>query len=380
MLDLAITNSEHELDTLRVAWSALLDTSAADNVFLTWEWASVWWRHYGKDNELHVIRITEEGELIGLVPLYARRFRRFGLAYTSLHLLGDGSWDSDYLDVIARSGDEETVVQALATFLTSREASHDILFLNEVPESSPGIQHIRRYAKRSAWYWNEVPVACAYVELPADWDTFLKRLAPRMRTKIRSLTKALEQEFSVRYERCEREEDLPARLDDLFRLHALRWNEKQSQGVFASTEKRQFYREMAARFLERGWLRLYSLLVDGRYVAHQFCFEYKNRVFLLQEGFDPAWETRGVGNVLRAHVFRECIASGVSTYDFLAGVTPHKRSWGAAVKTTIRASTGHRTAKNMVFFVLPRLVDNGKQWVKALLPDRVLAWARSRAS
>jgi hypothetical protein len=103
-------------------------------------------------------------------------------------------------------------------------------------------------------------------------------------------------------------------------------------------------------------------------------------MFLLQEGFDPAWQDRGVGNVLRSHVFRDCIARGVTTYDFLAGVTAHKLSWGATIKKDLRIAVGRRYYKNAMFFGIPKAREAAKRVAKALVPERVIAWHRSHTT
>jgi CelD/BcsL family acetyltransferase involved in cellulose biosynthesis len=379
MFDVSVLRSLDELERFEDSWNDALERSASRNVFMTWDWAVTWARHYAHDKALCLLRVAAGAEPIGVVPLYHDRLRRFGLGYRVLRLLGDGSWDSDYLDIVAARGHEEEAVRAMMSFATNGKRSFDLLQLNEVPESSPVAAHVGKVAKELDWHWQERRVPCAYVDLPADWDEFLKRLAPRMRTKIRSLGRSLEQRFTVRNERCEREADLVPRLDDLFRLHQMRWRERASEGVFASPAKQAFYRDMALRFLRRRQLAFYSLSVDDRFVAHQFCLEYDRRMFLLQEGFDPAFDEHGVGNVLRAHVFRDCIERGVATYDFLAGVTQHKRSWGGSVKHTLRITTGPRTARNAAFFYLPKVVGAMKPIVKPLLPARAVTWARGIA-
>jgi len=166
----------------------------------------------------------------------------------------------------------------------------------------------------------------------------------------------------------------------LFRLHRLRWQTKNREGVFVSVNKRRFYYEMSSNFLAKDWLRFYSLAVGNKYVAHQFCFEYKETMFLLQEGFDPEWADLGIGNVLRAHVFRDCIERGVKRYDFLGGATPHKQSWGGTIKNSLRVAVGKPLPKNALFFGVPRILDAGKDSLKAVLPARVLAWRRSLLS
>lgn len=74
-------------------------------------------------------------------------------------------------------------------------------------------------------------------------------------------------------------------------------------------------------------------------------------MFLLQEGLDPEWFNHGAGNALRAHVFRDCIERGLSAYDFLGGVTPHKLSWGATVHYSVRVTAGPKSWKNSLLFL-----------------------------
>jgi len=378
MLEISLLDTASELEGLREEWNALLQVSAADTVFLTWEWASAWWKSYGSDKALCIIRIRDGDSVVALAPLYLKTFRRYGFLYTGAYFVGDGSDDSDYLDVIVRRGDEERVAQELAAFCLDGRFPGDLLFLNEVPETSEVLTHLKHGLQ--GWHWRQTEVPCMYVDLPDDWETYIKGLAPRMRTKIRSLTRELERNRAVRYEGSPSEEQLTARLEDLFRLHHLRWQSKNRDGVFVSANKRRFYYEMSSSFLPKDWLRFYSLAVDDRYVAHQFCFEYKKTMFLLQEGFDPEREEQGIGNVLRAHVFRDCIERGVKTYDFLGGATPHKRSWGGTIKKSLRVAVGKPLPKNALFFGVPRILDAGKESLKAVLPARLLAWRRSLLS
>jgi CelD/BcsL family acetyltransferase involved in cellulose biosynthesis len=144
--------------------------------------------------------------------------------------------------------------------------------------------------------------------------------------------------------------------------------------VFSNREKRDFYKKMANSFLYQGWLRFYSLRLNGRYVAHQFCTELNRRVYLHQEGFDPDLSNQRIGNALRAYVFRDCIRRGVLVYDFLAGVTSHKLSWGSAVKQSFCLCVARRTARNLPYLLIPRAIESArklKNWGEQQLLGRI---------
>jgi CelD/BcsL family acetyltransferase involved in cellulose biosynthesis len=81
--------------------------------------------------------------------------------------------------------------------------------------------------------------------------------------------------------------------------------------------------------LDRGWLELWALELDGEIAAVQFGFRYRDTVFQLQEGYDHNRASDRPGYVLRGEVLRQLISEKVRTYDFLGGEDPHKSRWGA---------------------------------------------------
>ena len=374
MLKISIVDNEEGLERLQVEWTQLLQQSSSDTIFLTWEWARAWWKSFGGGKKLCILKVAKNGELVALVPLYYKSFHRFGLfRYRGLYLIGDGSADSDYLDVIVRTGEEELVAQATVEFLVTHRNQWDILFLNEVPSVSPNLRLFRQLLREEACYWEEVELPRPYVALPSCWDDYLKSLKPRKRKHILYFTRRLEQNFNVHFDYCQHAGELEPRLESLFALHGQRWRLKGEAGTFISAARRGLYQEISALFLSRGWLRFYSLAVNGHYVAHQYCFKYQNTMFVLQEGFDPTWAQYDIGNVLRTYVFRDCIEKKVTVYDFLGAVTPHKLSWGVAIKQSVRIASGLPTTKNRIFFSQRKAATSVKEGLKTILPETVLA-------
>ena len=350
-VSIAPLRSAQDLELLAPSWEALLTRSASDTIFLTPEWLVSWWSAYAAGRELLTLRLDEEDRLVGLAFLYRRDERLVrGFRHRALALVGDGSADSDYLDWISAPGRESAVVDAILRYARTQVPGWDLLLLNEIPEQSPHLAPLEARAREWSWPWHAERVPCARVLLPETWDQYLRMLKPRMRTKVRSVLRDMETSFHGRYDRCTHVDDLEPRLASLYDLHNRRWESEGRTGVFHAEQKRAFYAMLSHRLLERDRLRFYSLRVGDRYVAHQYCFEYRNRMFLLQEGLDPEWFAHGAGNALRAHVFQDCVARGLEAYDFLGGVTPHKLSWGASVTWSVRITTGPPSLRNRILF------------------------------
>ena len=116
-------------------------------------------------------------------------------------------------------------------------------------------------------------------------------------------------------------------MDDVLRLHRLRWaDEGGSYGIPQGPVER-FHREVAPLLAERGWLRLYRLHVEGKAIAAVYGIEIARRFFFYQSGWDPAWSARSPGVVLVGRTVEDAYARGLTDYDFLRGTEPYKLDW-----------------------------------------------------
>jgi CelD/BcsL family acetyltransferase involved in cellulose biosynthesis len=319
-------------------WRALGQGSDADTIFLTPEWMTCWWLAYGAGRTPAIVSVRRGTDAVALVPLQVVAERWKGLLDVRvLRFMGDGTYDSDYLDALVAPGEGPGLLDELRRWLCGPSGLRfDIARLNELPAASPRAEPLVALLESSGGILDRERIGCVLLPLPESWEAYVASLKPRMRTKVRSLRKSLEGAHDVRLLICDREEDLPARLDSLFDLHERRWATRGGTGVFRSDVKRSFYRLLSSRLLAQGWLRFHSLSVNGALVAHQYAMDYRGVRYSLQEGYDPHWEEQGVGNVLRAMAIEQAIGEGLKGYDMLAGVTDHKLSWGGAAKESLR--------------------------------------------
>jgi CelD/BcsL family acetyltransferase involved in cellulose biosynthesis len=229
--------------------------------------------------------------------------------------------------------------------------------LNQMPEESQNTRDSMAFAASSGWLLGVQTSPSPLRRLPESYDDLLRSMPSRFRTSLRSSRRRLLDAHDVQFGLHETRQELPEALAVLFRNHASRWETKGQQGVFVDRRKRDFYEELSSRLLASGALRFFFLRLDGKIVAQQFCFEHRGTVYLLQEGFDPAFHRANVGNVLRAMVFEHLIAQGARAYDFLAGVSRHKRNWSDQEPNDLRIEFGRDSAKGRIAFQLPRYIS-----------------------
>ncbi|PYV22445.1 MAG: hypothetical protein DMG24_16740 [Acidobacteria bacterium] len=382
LLQVRAYESLEELEGLLPAWDELLSHFATATTFSTWQWLVPWWRAYGRDQKLKVLAFFDPREtLVGLAPLASATQRiSSGLAFRLIRLLGDGSGDSDNLDLPVLPGYQDEVARALLERLDSRVESWDCCEFNTMPAGSPAAQALLSQLKQRGWkhFLNSRPGSVLF--LPESWESYLEKLPRNERVRLPYRLRRLERNYRVRLHKCWAESELPVCLEALFQLHEKRWQAMGRKNRHGSEARRQFYGEIGPLFLRRRWLELWLLELDGKTVAAQFGLRYRDTVFLLDEAFDPAYWVDGVGYVLRGHMLKQLIADGVRRYDFLAGREHFKSRWGAELRTYVNIRFSKPSGRGS-FYLRLRQAGESKEWLRVRLPGpawRLLQWLKWR--
>jgi peptidoglycan/xylan/chitin deacetylase (PgdA/CDA1 family)/CelD/BcsL family acetyltransferase involved in cellulose biosynthesis len=378
-MKIAEIRREAEFEQLRESWSRLLTESAAPNVFLTWEWAYAWWNAYGTPGELRIFTFSDDaGVLRGIAPFRQRNIRKYGQTVQALCFVGDGSYDSDYLDLITAAGYEKPVIDALRAHLSGELNRGLVLLLNEVPANSPHLALWQELAETYGLAWKTEDAPCATVHLPESWEAYVQTLQSRFRTKVRSVLRNLESKPEIQFHFCDDESQLPRLLPVLFDLHTRRWKAEGKPGVFGGEQKRAFYYAVSKLLLERKRLRLCWLEWNGKILACQYGFIYDGVYNQLQEGYEPASEHWNLGIGLRAWSIREMLKEGIREYDFLGGVGRHKTCWGAEVKNSQRIQLAGKSYRTLLFRRGPEWEAVGREWIVKNMPEKLLSMRRAR--
>jgi CelD/BcsL family acetyltransferase involved in cellulose biosynthesis len=329
-LQIRVLETLDELEVLRPAWEELLASLPQASIFSSWEWLVPWWRAFGNGQRLHVIAFQNSAaRLAGIAPLSFSTLRSAGFQWKIVRLMGDGSKDSDNLDLPVLPEYEKDFVHVLLEHLDRHSRQWHFCEWNTVPENSPLALRLPMHLKERGWTVVTTFTPCSSIPLPDTWDLYLKQLSAKERGKFGIRTRHLENLYEVRYRRCLQVQDLDRDLESLFDLHQQRWESIGRPGSFRSPARRRFYRGLAEILLARDQLEFWLLELNGKPVAAQFGFRFGTTVYSLQEGFDPAFAKDSIGYVLRAHVLRRLITKGVRKYDFLGGVSDSKTRWGA---------------------------------------------------
>jgi CelD/BcsL family acetyltransferase involved in cellulose biosynthesis len=353
-------------------WDDLCRDSASDNVFLTWDWIETWWETFGPTKELAVVAAYSGDKLVGIAPLYRSRADA-GARRRALLLLGCGDAVSpDYLSFIVRRGCEDAASAALVT-QALKQWPASVLDLRDLPEDAPLVGWLQRAGAPGCTWAAGAWSQCPYAALPARWESYETSLSANMRANVRRRTRRMLGELGARLVRWHDGGSAHAGLEELARLHRLRWQGRAQHYGFVRPGYAEFHQRIAERFAARGWLRLYGLEAEGRTIAAWYGYRYGDRFYYYQSGFDPAWGRHSPGMVLQGLAIREAIAEGAKEFDLLKGAHGYKETWADRRRRTVRVMIAAPGARGRML-VAPVWLEERKRQIKAMLPPRLRVW------
>lgn len=320
MSDVRLITREESFKELEPEWNRLLEESDHPTPFMSWEWVSVWWKHFGS-GRLHVSTLWRDGKLIGIAPLYQDRGP---WKMRSLRLLGTGQ--SDYLDFLVPEREADACYSQLLGDLLA-EGETDLILLDQVP---PNRLDAIRAAGRSGGYILQIKERghCYFVRLPFRWEDYLSGLGKNERYNIGRRSRTLERQHGIVFRRLHLPDSNTEKgVEAFFKLMTRRLAMRGRRLAVDEENSLRFHQELAARFAERGWLNLALLEREGRMIAGLFAFEYDRRLFYYHSGFDPEWAKYSAGMVLLAKCIEDGIGRGVREFDFMRGRADYKSKW-----------------------------------------------------
>jgi CelD/BcsL family acetyltransferase involved in cellulose biosynthesis len=322
-MQIKLIQSLAELDGLAAEWNELALQNHVVSPFLQLEFQRAWWHLKGggewKKTDLFILAgYGDSGELVGIAPLF--RSGEEG----SQKLLFIGSHEiADFLDIICAQSNLQTFISAIIDFLlrdaNTQWESLDLWNLLAESKSIDTLQNIS--AERGLEFSNELLESSPIIALPKSFDDYLESLSGRdgkeMRRKLR---KAARYPLPIDLEILGQNDDYEQGVNDFFALMAM----EKHKAEFLQGEMREQMQSIGQAAFAGGWGQLAFLRVGEQRLAAYFNFDYANRIWAYNSGFNPEHSELSPGLLLTAKMVEWCIENGRETFDFMRGDEDYK--------------------------------------------------------
>ncbi len=370
-LSVHLLQSEAQFAALAVQWNRLHAEARVASVFNSWLWQFNWWKLYGAGRRLAILTANEGAEIVGILALYLQPLRILRRDVQILRLVGtEADTHPDDLGPVLAPGSESAAALALARAALRLPLAEVHIFSDIDPRSS-----FPRAVERAAGEQGLAGVKGAserisFIELPRSWNAFLRALKSSRRSRIRRARKKLHAAHpGTRFFVWENLDHLDDAVDRLADLHRRRWQAAGGASEsFATRAYVEFHRGVIRSFLTRGWLRLYCLEVDGAVAAMMYAYRFRNRIFLMQAGFDPVLAQCKPGAVLLGYAIEHAIEEGNEVFDFLRGDHRYKDELATGRRETAFVQVYRRSTAALLYRIrfmhLPALKARLRRWLQ----------------
>lgn len=316
---------------LQPAWDALVAKIDDDHPFLSHAWVCSWWECFGAGHELRIVVVKSDSEIVGIAPLMVSPIRVYGLKLRRLgFLLNDHTPRFGFL--LSRDC-PLAACRALWTAVRDKTGQWDLLELRQLVTGAPTSECLSQMARADGYHVGIRHLGDSpYLPLKGKWERYYEQLSRNHRTKIRKGLNRLARQGSVQMEVVTTADQLTGALDDGLRIEAAAWKELSGTAIRCQQDIQRFYRVFAERAVRLGTLRLFFLIASGVRIAFAYALCYRNKLYVLKVGYDPAYARYSPSNLLCYHNFRDSFERGLDEYEFLGHNDTWKRDWTKTTK------------------------------------------------
>jgi len=307
-------------ESLTSYWLESRSSSMWDCIFVLPPWLEAWWNEFGSEAELYLCAVRHEGTVTGIAPLLLRGKEAFFIG---------GADVCDYLDFVVVPGREVDFFSVLLDNLRRRGIGR--LDLRPLRPDSTVLTHLVGIARDRKY-----EVSCKEenisleMELPPTWEEYLATLTQKQRHEVRRKLRRLWESGDVNYRVIEDSESASQSMAVFLRLFR---ESRLDKAKFLTARLESFFISLAKRMAQAGLLRLGILELGHFPAAAVMCFDYKNTVFLYNNGYDPQYGFLSVGFISKVLCIKDSVERGKGKFDFLKGAEEYKHRLGGKEMT-----------------------------------------------
>lgn len=294
----------------RPQWASFARECKAVTPFQLPEWLLPWWQCFGSGT-LQVFVFSEGPALTGVIPCFLHDWD----GARQLTLIGSGI--SDYLEPATDPQHSAAMVECLESHLRSR-SDWDRCNWQDLSACTP----LKAMASQVL---DDTP--CTEIPLTGGFEEYWAARSANLRRNVHRDDKKLAALGKVQF--CATREGELKLVDKLLQLHTARWQKHGEPGMVRANGLAEFLRHAALELAREKMLRIFSLKLEEKVVAIILSIAYRGTLFNYLTGFDPCYETAGVGRRLLFEAIRYGFGNGFKAWNFLRGDEPYKSWWGA---------------------------------------------------
>ena len=320
-----ILNSADELVAEADSWNSLWSRTGSQSPLVRAECIDLWMRRFAPEATFRAVVVEADGVAVAGIPLYLQR--RAKVLRTAMLPGNEWGANGELLCDASRQDTEEIFFHLLKGL---KQLPIDFLWCPTIRYEDFPWNNFCEYGMRSGHLLRTIQqhhtaVIPLYGNSETVAETWDKKELANIKRRFRNRYTPENHEFRITSDA----DEIAALLPDCFAIEHTSWKgHKEGGGSIIKKDMVEYYTAQARILAEQGFLRLYTLFIDGRLIAFQYNYATVKTVFCMKIGYDPAMREFAPGMILQWLINLSLLDDPNNNhFDFMGIAGAHQKIW-----------------------------------------------------
>lgn len=331
-IETQIFDSFDKIASMQKEWDDFIESVGGD-IFLTYDWCRIWWKHYGAGRTLRIYVFRCGDKLAGILPTFIEKIHAGLITLKVARIVST----THLLEEINPPVIEEHIGKITGQWLTNiyREFNPDIVCIGPISGTYNKTDRLADECGRSTdnryIVENIEKDVQTIFHLGKGWDEYLSMLPAKTRHEInrncRKIQKIGQETANSTVCRAIDGSELQDAFGEFVRMHNSYWQKYGKLGHFNDwPDSENFHREVADAQLKRGRLRFFKISSGQNCIEYDYAYNFSGTYFHMLNGrtTEPAYRNVNVGMVAFSEVAMKASDDGVGLINSMRGKYDYK--------------------------------------------------------
>jgi Acetyltransferase (GNAT) domain len=360
----------NEFKAIYKEWNEVVDKNNKFYPFICHEWYLLFLEYFKIDNFNILLLYNRSKALIAAFPLTVKKSIYKGLSVKTIELIGNVYSPVKY--IIINNADVSGVINHILDYISTR-LPYDLIIFDALPEEDPiyeafvgvVINKRLRYSIKTTfgdWYLDNICYSS---------EEYMAQRPGNVRSNIPYRIRKLKKTGCIDIEIIDTSDNIEQIMCQYYELYSKSWQEKEMTGP-------SFHAALVRSFIDKKWIRIGRLLLDGKVIACQLWVIYDHYAYIIKLFYDQEYQKYAPGKILTAEMIKHVIDKDkVSTIDYVQGDDEYKKEWTPIRRERKTIILYRNNIKGAFLYILEikimplinnnKYLNNLKMYIKAIL-------------
>lgn len=277
-IEIRIYDSFEALFDMQQEWDNFMEKMNAE-IFLTYDWCSLWWKYYGKGRHLKIFIFRLRGIIIGILPVFMENLR-FGLF--NIRIIKIVSTDFMPTTIILPIS-HNYLSSIIPEFINKINDlwSWDVLQIGDLSGVYKELDKLSEIINATLSCSHKIEcketAVQTYFEIANSFEDQIKTLSTRQRTKTKRVYKELQDKKITLKSIASSEHNYMSFLKDFIDMHQAHWHNLGIAGHFVDwPHAREFHTDMASAQIKYNRLRILKIMLNNECIGYEYIYKFGN--------------------------------------------------------------------------------------------------------